>query len=95
MATRTFTHTVIAGGLVVLEFDVNDANWRMSQVRCINKSDKAAVGYIYEGTTLRYTANAPANQTTSWNTTGVQLGWDSVDGGLIMGNYTIQFNWPA
>lgn len=95
MATQTFQHSSFGEGQVIVEFDINDANWRMSQVRVINNSAYPLVARIYEAGVLRYTANAPANQTTSWNTTGVQLGWDSVNGGLMMGNYTMFAQWPG
>lgn len=95
MATQTFPHSSFGGGAVVVEFDVNDANWRMSQVRCINNSPYPAVGHIYEAGVLRFTAVALANQTTSWNTTGIQLGWDPIDGGLMMGTYTMFVQYPG
>lgn len=94
MATQTFQHSSFAGGLVTVEFDVNDANWRMSRVRCINNSPRAAVARILQSGVEVFTATAPANATTSWNTTGVQLGWDSVDGGIMMGVYEMQVRWP-
>lgn len=93
MATQTFIHTAV--GAMRVEFDINDANWRMSQVRCINNSNQSAKAFIYEGGILVFSATAPANQTTSWNTSGIQLGWDSVDGGLMMGNYVMAIQYPA
>lgn len=93
MAVQTFPFCGVGG--VVVEYDVNDANWRVSQVRCINDSDYPAVAEIYESGTLRFTATAPAHQTTSWNVTGVQLAYDSVNGGIMMGNYTMFCRWPA
>lgn len=95
MATQTFQHSSFGSGQVIVEFDINDANWRMSQVRCINNSPYPCIAHIYEGATLRYTANGLPNQTTSWNTTGIQLGWDVVNGGLMMGNYTMFAQWPG
>lgn len=95
MATQTFRHSSFGSDQVIVEFDINDNNWRMSQVRVINKSTYSLVAQIYEAGVLRFTANAPAGQTTSWNTTGIQLGWDSVNGGLIMGNYTMSAQWPG
>jgi len=26
---------------------------------------------------------------------GVQLAWDSVDGGIVMGNFVMQAQWPS
>lgn len=94
MATQTFIHSQFGGGVIV-EFDVNDANWRMTQVRCINNSQYPAMAAIYESGVERFTAIAPVNQTTSWNTVGIQLGWDEVDGGLMMGNYTMFVQYPG
>jgi hypothetical protein len=93
MATQTFQHSAFGG--CQIEFDINDANWRMSQVRCINNSSHQAMAIILESGITRLTAIAPPNQTTNWNTTGVQLGWDQVNGGLMMGNYVLQIQFPA
>lgn len=95
MATQTFLHSEFGNGQVRVEIDVNDATWRPSRVRCINNSSHAAQATILENGTQRFTATAPAGQTTTWNITGVQLGWDSVDGGLQMGAYVMQARWPA
>lgn len=95
MATQTFVFAEFGGGIVRVEFDVNDANWRPSRVRCINNSAAALVARVLDGATDVFAATAPAGQTSTWNISGVQLGWDSVNGGLILGNYQIQARWPA
>jgi len=95
MATVTFQHSSFANGIVRVEFDVNDANWRVSQVRCINNSASPAAATIFQRGTEVFTAIAPANATTSWNATGIQLGWDAVDGGIMMGDYVMSARWPA
>ncbi|NLS77332.1 MAG: hypothetical protein GXY76_08755 [Chloroflexi bacterium] len=103
MATQTFPHSSFGDGIVRVEFDVNDANWRVSQVRCINDSPHPARARILRGAALLYDAIAPAGQTTSWNTSGVQLGWNTadedgdgiMDGGLMMGDYVVHVQWPA
>jgi hypothetical protein len=95
VATQTFQHSSFAGGIVRVEFDVNDANWRVSRVRCINDSAYPAVARILQNGVEVFTAVAPAGQMTSWNTTGVQLGWDSVDGGIVMGGYEMLVRWPG
>ena len=100
MATRTFQHSSFGGGLVIVEFDINDANWRMSRVRCINNSDYQAVARIYNAGSLVFTAIAPPHQTTQWNISGIQMGWQApvegeIDGGLEMGNYTMQVQFPG
>jgi len=103
MATVTFQHSSFANGIVRVEFDVNDANWRVSRVRCINNSALPAAATILQSGTEVFTATAPANATTSWNTTGIQFGWNDsdldgdgiVDGGLMMGDYVMSARWPA
>ncbi len=95
MATQTFQFAEFGNGSVRVEIDVNDANWRPSRVRCINNSTVAAVARILENGVEVFAATAPAGQTTQWNISGVQLGWDTVNGGLMMGNYVIQARWPG
>lgn len=95
MATVTYQHSSFSDGLVRIEFDVNNANWRMSQVRCINNSSRLARAWILNNGVQVFTADAPANATTSWNTTGIQLGWDTVNGGIMMGTYQMHTGWPA
>ncbi len=95
MATQTFLHSSYGAGLVVVEFDVNNANWRVAQVRCRNNSTKRAAARIFQAGAEIFLAAAPAGQVTTWNTTGVQLGWDPVDGGIQWGNYVMQSWWPA
>lgn len=95
MATQTFQFAEFSGGSVRVEIDVNDANWRPSRVRCINNSAQPAAASLLNNGVEVFTATAPAGATTSWNITGVQLGWDTVDGGLQMGPYVLQARWPA
>jgi len=95
MATQTFQHSSFGNGAVTVEIDVNDANWRVTRVRCINNSAFAAAARILQSGVEIFTTTAPAGQTTTWNTTGVQLGWDAVDGGIIMGAYEMQARWPG
>jgi hypothetical protein len=95
MATQTFRIASFAADSVRVEIDVNNANWRVQKARCINDSDAALKIIVYELGTQIYTAIAPAQQTTEWNVNPFQLGWDSVDGGLILGNYSFGTQWPA
>jgi hypothetical protein len=81
--------------VVRVEFDVNDANWRVSRVRCINNSPYTAKARILNNGVEVFTAVAPANATTGWNVTGVQLGWDAVNGGIMMGAYVMQVKYPG
>lgn len=95
MATQTFLFAEFGDGIVRVEIDVNDANWRPSRVRCINNSGAAAVARILENGIEVFAATAPAGQTTTWNLSGIQLGWDTVNGGLMLGAYTVNARWPA
>lgn len=104
MPTQTFQSGSFNNGQVVIEYDINDANWRVSQIRCINNSDQPAIGYVYLDGELIFEAIAPPNQTTSWNTSGIQLGWQDdywndltqqwEAGGIEMGGYVFQASWP-
>ena len=88
-----------------IEFDINDTNWRISQVRCINNSEHPLKAFVHKSGVQVFTAVAEAKNITSWNTSGLQLGWqpdyyDSRDGqyhpdGLDMKDYTIQIQSPA
>lgn len=93
MATQTFPFAAYPG--VTAELDVNDATWRPSRVRCLNTSAHAVGIRVLNNGTEVFSTSAPANATTQWNISGVQLGWDSVDGGIMLGTYTIHTRWPA
>jgi len=92
---QTYLHSTFGGNAVIVEIDINDANWRVSRVRCINNSLYAAEASIYNSGVLVYEASAPPGQTTQWNIAGVQLEWDSINGGIMMGNYTMNARWPV
>ena len=103
--TLTFQFASFGDGQVVLEFDIRDNNWVVTQIRCINNSSYSAVGYVYELGELVFTAVALPNQTTSWNTQGIQLGWQPdywnditqswEPSGIDMGDYVFHAQWPA
>lgn len=95
MATQTFPFAAFGDSAVRVEIDVNDANWRPSRVRCINNSARAAVARVLENGVEVFAATAPGGQTSTWNISGVKLGWDQVNGGLMMGSYVLQARWPA
>jgi len=95
MATQTFQYASFGDGAVMVDFDVNDANWRVSRVRCINNSAHAAAARVLNGGAEIYNVIAPAGQTSSWNVSGIQLGWDVVNGGIVMGTYVLEARWPA
>jgi len=95
MATLTYQHSSFFNGLVTTEFDVSTANWRMSQVRCINNSSYPVKATILELGEVLYTVEIPAGQTLSANTTGVQLVWNPIDENLEMGDYVLCVQWPS
>lgn len=104
MPVQTFQYASFGNDAVVIEYDINDANWRISTVRCINNSSYYAVGHIYELGELIFTAEAPPNQTTEWPVSGIQLGWQPPywndltetweEAGIEMGDYVFQAAWP-
>lgn len=103
MATETLQHSIFCGEAVRVEIDINDANWRVSKVRVINDSPYPLVVIISKAGTPIMEQTALANQTTEWNVSGVQLGWqpdflDSRDGqwypdGIDMKDYTVSVHW--
>lgn len=95
MATLTFEYAAFDSGRCRVEFDVNDANWRISRIRCINGTDYPAQGTVLEGDVVRFQEIAPANATTVWQVPGMQIGWDPVDGGLVLGNWSLRAQWPS
>lgn len=102
--TLTFQFASFNDGQVVVEYDIRDNNWTVTQIRCINNSPYMAVGHIYELGELVFTAEAPPNATTSWNVVGIQLGWQPdywnditetwEPSGIDMGDYVFQATWP-
>lgn len=95
MATQTFQFASFGDSAVTVEIDVNDANWRVARVRCINNSARAAAARVLLNGSEVWNGTAPAGQTTLWNVGAVQLGWNATDGGLVMGGYEVQARWPA
>lgn len=95
MATATFQLASFGDGQCVIEYDVNDANWRVSRIRAINNSPYPVNAIVKDAGIEAYNVTVPANTTQTANTTGLQLGWDQVDGGIIMGSYTFEARWPA
>lgn len=94
MPARVFQYASFGGGQVVFEYELNDANWRVSKVRCINNSSYAARASVLENGVETFAASCPAGQTLERNVPGWTLGWDAVEGGLILGPYEFQARWP-
>lgn len=80
--------------------EINDANWRVSKVRVIN--EHPSLGFeitVKEAGVVVFNQTVPAGQTQTWNTSGIQLGWqpDFFDterqewraDGIDMGDYEI------
>lgn len=105
MATKTLTFASFAGGLVRVEYDLNDANWKVGKARVINDSDHPLVATIYQAGARVFVAVAPAQQTTTWNVAGVQLAWQPdywndltetwEPGGIELGDYIFTAQWPG
>lgn len=106
--TLTFQFASFNDGQVVVEYDVRDNNWTVTQIRCRNYSAYPAVGRIYELGELVFEAVAPPNdpgEYTSWNVVGIQLGWQDdywndvsgewEAGGIEMGDYEFSAQWPG
>ena len=101
MATRTVQLSSTLNNAIIAEMDINDANWRPSKIRVINMlQDIALVITVRELGVVVWTGTANPNATTSWNISGIQLGWqpdywNSITqqyepNGIDLGNYTIQ-----
>jgi len=97
MATLRLLHSIL--GQARVEFDLNDANWRVTRVYCINEGDSTIHATIYNNGVPVFTAIGLPHQTTQWNVTGVQLGWQPdywndvtqqwEPGGIEMGSYSM------
>lgn len=100
MATLTKPLASFESGAIRAEFEINDANWHISKVRVINNSDHGLGIIVKDAGTPVFSETAPANETTSWNTSGVNVGrqeetWNEIDqrwepGGIDWGTYTVE-----
>lgn len=101
MATETFHFTTFLSGQIRVEYDLNTGNWRPSQVRVINSSPSRTLAFeVLESGSPVYSNTAPPNQTSTWNISGIQLGWQAQyfnedtqeweDGGIDLGNYELR-----
>lgn len=99
MATQTFQFGSMLNGSVVFELDINNANWRVSQARVINNSNRNVEVLIHKAGVLVFNQIAPAGETTTWNTSGLQFDWQEdywdsdiqewVPGGIELFDYTV------
>lgn len=97
----TLPFSSFGGGAVVINFDYNTGNGNVLRFRCINESDSAAWFGVYlmdyeAGTeTLVGERYCLAHETITQNVPGVSIAWDTVDGGIMMGNYQFRARYPA
>ena len=76
MATITLPIGSMLGGAITAEMDINDANWRPSKIRVINNhAERGLYIEVSELGSVVWSGTAPAGETTSWNISGIQLGW--------------------
>ena len=104
MAIVYLPHSTFAHGQVVVDIKVNDANWNVSAVRCVNNSDNAVVVDVYDDGVHVWTQTFPANDTKEQNVSGIGLDWqpdywnDDTEeweaGGVEMGTYTFNARLP-
>jgi len=95
VATQSYLFFRFLDGAITVTGQINTANWRLASILVHNTTAKTVRGYVYQAGQQIFIADAPGNQDTSWNTTGVQLGWDDVDGGLILGDYSFRLTYPV
>jgi len=95
MAIVTLDFATFGGGAVVVNFDYNDVNGNVVRVRGINNSAHAAIFTVLNNDVQALQVTLPAGQTATQNVSNINLSWDTVEGGLLMGAYQFQARWPA
>lgn len=97
-AIVTLEFASFGNGIVTVTFDYNQGNGNVLRFTCTNNSDFGARFRVLEdvgGTVvLRYEKLCPAHGVTVQNVAGTSLAWDLIDGGLIMGPFQFQAQWP-
>jgi hypothetical protein len=99
-AIVTLPFSSFGNGAVTVTFDYNEQNGDVKKFVCANASPYDAwfgVFYVDPNTqaeTLVYQKTCAANGTTTQVVAGLTLAWDTVDGGLNMGNYQFRARWP-
>lgn len=100
-AIETMLFTSLGGGAVVVTFDYNTNNGNVTKFTCTNTSDQDAWFGVYlmdyaNGTEqLLYQRTCGAWSTITQNVAGLTLTWDTVNGGLNMGDYQFRARYPA
>lgn len=101
MAIVTLPFAEFANGQVLVTFDYNDGNGNVTKLHIDNQSAYAIKFTVYERTDAegtevqRFVLTVPANTLKDQNVAGTTLAWDTVDGGLMMGPYRFEAQWPA
>ena len=96
----TYPHSSYADGLVQLEFDWRENDGAVLRFRCINGSSEYLWGAVFEWNdgTQQYEevwyGYCPPQDVVELPVKRFDIGWDLVDGGLIMGPYSIRTRWP-
>lgn len=97
-AIVTLEFASFGDGIVTVTFDYNQGNGNVLRFTCTNNSDFGARFRVLEDVggvlTLRYEKLCPAHGITVQNVAGTSLAWDLIDGGLIMGPFQFQAQWP-
>ena len=104
MAVQYLPHSQLAGGRVVVDIKVNNANWSVLAVRCVNNTDSAVQADVYDDGVPVWTQIFPANQTVEQPVAGIKLDWQPdywnsdtqqwEAGGVEMGTYVVSVGWP-
>lgn len=92
IVTQPFTS--FGNGLVTVTFDWNENNGDVKRFECVNNSNFDAWFGVYLSGVLQYEKICPAQGTTVQVVAGTNLAWDTVDGGLIFGDYSFGAVWP-
>lgn len=98
-AIDTLEFASFGDGIVRVTFDYNTNTGNVTKFTCTNNSDYPALFRVLEdvgGTVvLRFEKLCPAHGVTVQNVAGTTVAWDLVDGGLMMGPYQFQAQWPS
>ena len=81
--------------LVVLEYDYNSANLRVSKVRCINNSlSETVLLEVSQQHQLVWTDTCPPNTTNQYNVPQFNLTYDSVEDTVGIDGYELKTTFP-
>lgn len=95
MATVNYLVAILGNDEVIISLDINNANWRVQKAN-VDATNSPVYGVrviVKQAGSVIWEDVAPAGEVTTWNTAPFQLGWDSVNGGLILGDYEFGVQW--